>query len=136
MPLSREQKIVQGHEALKQRKGTFEESLEDISFYVLPEYENQDEVSEGDDYPSRPCSSVATNASIKLRGNLYSFTYQHGQRNFSLRSMDQNAGDQMESWLQSATNVANEALQNSNFSEAYGEMCHLMSSFGTGSLSV
>ena len=136
MPLSREQKIVQGHEALKQRKGTFEESLEDISFYVLPEYENQDEVSEGDDYPSRPCSSVATNASIKLGGNLYSFTYQHGQRNFSLRSMEQDADDQMESWLQNATNVANEAIQNSNFSEAYGEMCHLMSTFGTGSLSI
>jgi hypothetical protein len=136
MPESLAQKIVRGHEALKKRKSSFEQSLEDISFYVLPEYENQDEVSDSDDYPKRPVSSVATNASIKLGGNLYSFTYQHGQRNFSLRSLDSDASEEMESWLQSATNAANEALQNSNFSEAYGEMCHLMSTFGTGSMSV
>ena len=125
--------VIKGFDALMSKRASFDSWLKDITFYVLPEYEAQEsgkQDSQGN--PDRPVSSVATEAAIKLGGNLYSYTYSQGDRNFVLRAPDGNDSDDLKEWLEEAGDLAIKAIQNSNFSEVYGEMCTLFSTYGTG----
>ena len=125
--------VIAGFDALKSKRSNFDSWLKDITFYVLPEYEGQEsgkKDSQGNF--DRPVSSVATEAAIKLGGNIYSYTYSQGDRNFVLRAPDSNDSDEMKEWLEYAGDEAIKAIQNSNFSEVYGEMCTLFATYGTG----
>jgi hypothetical protein len=126
-------KVIQGFAAHKSKRSNFDSWIKDITFYILPEYESQ-EAGQKDSTGNfdRPVSSVATEAAIKLGGNLYSYTYSQGDRNFVLRAPDSNESDEMKEWLEDAGDAAIKAIQNSNFSEVYGEMCTLFGTYGTG----
>jgi hypothetical protein len=130
-------KIVKGYDALKSARSSFDRTLEDITFYVLPEYEAQNERNKGDEVPDRPASSAPTDSAILLGGHLFSHTVSTGEQWFTLRppgkSDDEDAD--LKAWLDHAQRVALKAIQNSNFNEAFGEMCTLLGTYGTGALS-
>lgn len=129
-------KVIKGYEALKSARATFDQRLKDITFYVLPEYESQNEDTKGDEAPKRPSSSAASEAAILLGGHLFANTVNTGEPWFSLRAPGQDEDDQgMKEWLDHATRAALKAVQNSNFNEAYGEMCTLYGTYGTGAIS-
>lgn len=132
------EKVVSGYDALASARGTFDSRLEDITFYVLPEYESQNERSKGDETPNRPASSAPTDAAILLGGHIFSHTVRTGEQWFTLRARsdsDADADRTVKEWLDDAGKKALKAIQNSNFSEAFGEMCTLYGTYGTGSIS-
>lgn len=130
-------KIVDGYSAMKAERGTFDNSLQDITWYVLPEYESQNESQRGEEGDvRRPVSSTATNAAILLGGHLFSHTVNTGDEWFTLRVLgDDDSGREAKEWLSHAQKKAIRAIQNSNFAEAFGEMCTLYGTYGTGCLS-
>ena len=129
-------KIIQGYDSLKADRATFDGKLRDITYYALPEYESQNDATRGDDTPDRPVSSTATNAAVLLGGHLFSHTVSTGDEWFSLRGLQEDEDDrEAKEWLSHAQKKAIKAIQNSNFAEAYGEMCTLYGTFGTGCLS-
>jgi len=131
-------KVVSGYDALKSARGTFDSRLDDITFYVLPEYENQNERTRGDETPDRPASSAPTDAAILLGGHLFSHLVQTGDQWFTIRARSDSDADtdrETKEWLDKAGKKALKAIQNSNFAEAFGEMCTLYGTYGTGSIS-
>lgn len=129
-------KFIQGYDSLKADRATFDGKLRDITYYALPEYESQNDATRGDDTPDRPVSSTATNAAVLLGGHLFSHTVSTGDEWFSLRGLQEDEDDRKaKEWLSHAQKKAIKAIQNSNFAEAYGEMCTLYGTFGTGCLS-
>lgn len=131
-------KVIKGYDALKSARSTFDSRLEDITFYVLPEYESQNERSKGDETPNRPASSAATDSAVLLGGHLFSHTVNTGEQWFTLRPPGGAGGEDQElkEWLDEAQRVSLKAIQNSNFNEAFGEMCTLYGTYGTGALSI
>lgn len=131
-------KILDGYNALSNARATFDSRLEDITFYVLPEYERQNEKYQGSEVPTRPASSAPTDAAILLGGHLFSYTVNTGEQWFTLRppggSDEENR--ELKEWLDHAQRVTLKAIQNSNFNEAFGEMCTLLGTYGTGILSI
>jgi len=132
---SEAQKIIIGYDSLKSARSTFDQSLRDITYYVLPEYENANEDTTGDDVPDRPVSSAPTRLAIELGANIHSYTYRQGDENFSLRTVTDDDNYEAKDWLADATKKAIKALQNSNFTESYNEMCRLYPTYGTGCVS-
>lgn len=131
-------KIIKGYDALKSARSSFDKALDDITFYVLPEYEAQNERNKGDEVPDRPASSAATDAAVLLGGHLFSHTVNTGEQWFTLRPPGgaDDDDDDLKHWLDHAQRVALKAIQNSNFNEAFGEMCTLLGTYGTGALSI
>jgi hypothetical protein len=130
-------KVIKGYDALKNARSTFEQTLDDITFYVLPEYESQNERNKGSETPDRPVSSAPTDAAILLGGHLFSHTVNTGEQWFTLRppgGSDDEDGD-LKAWLDHAQRATLKAIQNSNFNEAFGEMCTLLGTYGTGAFS-
>ena len=132
---SRAKQIIDGYESLKTHRSTFEESLRDITYYVLPEFEQVNEDTRGDSDPDRPVSSTAGYFSKILGSNMYAYTYRQGEENLSLRSVRQDDDSDAKDWLTDATKKFNKALQNSNFPQVYGEMCTIYPTYGTGCVS-
>jgi hypothetical protein len=128
--------IIGGYDALASDRSTFDNRLDDITFYVLPEYEAQNERTRDEsNAPDRPSSSAATNAAILLGGHLFSHTVSTGEQWFTLRTPYPDDDDrELKEWLDVANKTALKAIQNSNFNEAYGEMCTLLGTYGTGVL--
>lgn len=130
------QKIIKGYDALRNQRATFDGSLRDITFYVLPEYEEQNKETGGSgNVPDRAVSSTATEAAILLGGNIFSHTVSTGEEWFQLRARDEERNDELKDWLSETGKTALKAIQNSNFNEAFGELCLLYSTYGTGALS-
>lgn len=130
------QQIIKGYDALKSQRAAFDGTLRDVTFYVLPEYEEQNKDTGGNDnVPNRPVSSTATEAAILLGGNLFSHTVSTGDEWFQLRARDEDRNDELKDWLSVTGKIALKAIQNSNFNEAFGELCLLYSTYGTGALS-
>lgn len=132
---SRAKQIIDGYDSLKIERSTFDQSLRDITYYVLPEFEQVNEDTEGDSTPDRPVSSTAGYFAKILGSNIFAYTYRAGEENLTLRSTRQDDDPDAKGWLTEATKKFNKALQNSNFSQVYGEMCNLYPTYGTGCVS-
>jgi hypothetical protein len=131
--MKRAESIIKGFDSAKTHRSKFDSWLRDITFYVLPEYESTErDAKDTEGNPDRPVSTVAQEAAIKLGGNLYSYTYSQGDRNFVLRAPEGGDSEELKGWLEEAGEAAIKAIQNSNFSEVYGEVCTLFSTYGTG----
>lgn len=130
-------KIIEAYTSLKSARSTFDGRLRDITFYVLPEYENQNKDTRSDDnVPDRPVSNSATYFANTLGSNIFSYTYRPGEENFSLRAVNEIDADEVKEWLSHATEITLKAIQNSNFTEVYASMCVLYGTYGTGIVSV
>lgn len=126
-------KIVEAYTARKNVRSSFDTRYKDITFYILPEYENQNSDTRNDsNVPDRPVSDTATQLAMILGSNIYSYTYQPGEQNFSLRALDDNDEDEVKQWLSHASEKSQKAIQNSNFIDVYKTLCTLYGTYGTG----
>jgi hypothetical protein len=126
-------KIIRAYEGAKSARSNVDNTFRDIERLALPSMDgsNTDNLkSAGQD--DRPISSLATSEAILLGSNLYSHSYSSSDRNFALRASKQENRDLMKKWLQYATDTITEFMQNSNFSQVYGEFTRIWSNFGTG----
>lgn len=129
-------KICKAFEALKRERSSFNTTLDDITHYILPEFENDSPRRKSlDGTPVRPQNNIATDSALLLGSNLFSHTYDSGSVNFMLRSIEYADDDRVQAWMQDATDKAHLYLNNSNFAEVYSELCLLLPTYGTGVVS-
>lgn len=128
--------IVAGYTALRTQRAVFQQTLDDIAFFCLPEYERKEKMGT-DGTPIRPVTSKPAHSAQTCGGHMFANTISTGQQWFSLRSVRDNPNDaELQRWLHNSSQTALRAIQNSNFAEAYGSMITLYCTFGTGILGI
>lgn len=134
------EEIIKNYESLKANHSAFSQSLEDISFYVYPEYDKRVPLeSANNDAATRPVSSHATEVADVFAGHFFSNTINTSQRWFSLKPrtlLDKDLTRNFKETLEEVTTAVLDAIQASNFNEAFGEMCRYYGAYGTGCLSI
>lgn len=132
-------KVLSLLQSLEQEKAKgVQADLDEITRFIMSGYGKASATSGNQDggADQRPVSSVAGMAALKLGGNLASYTYADGDQNFLLRSSaNVKKSNAFEKWLQDASATAQRYLQQSNFSEVYGEMCMLLPNYGAACVS-
>lgn len=129
--MDKSEQIIKSYNKLKSKRSSLDAVYEDITRLIMPSLDGSNtnnQKSEGTN--NRPISSVPTNASFLLGSSIFSYTYSQSARNFVLTPSDNENNDELQKWLQDATNKLTKQLQTSNFAQMYSTYTRVWGTVG------